>query len=127
MPVSAKTYFLNSDKSKVVAEDSSDAHFLLAREGCEVPAEDVEKYGLKTMPEPSKRDENVVNEADAAAVEESEESTELKGKLPEDFPGHAALEAAGITTYAQLRKAGDVTEVPGIGKATAEKIADALG
>lgn len=52
---------------------------------------------------------------------------ELKGKLPEDFPGHAALEAEGITTYAKLRKAGDVTGVPGIGKATAEKIATALG
>lgn len=50
-----------------------------------------------------------------------------KGKLPEEFPGHGALEAAGITTYAQLRKAGDVTQVDGIGPATAEKIQAALG
>lgn len=50
-----------------------------------------------------------------------------KGKLPEDFPGRAALEANGITTYAQLRKAGDVTSLIGIGPATAEKIDAALG
>jgi hypothetical protein len=51
---------------------------------------------------------------------------ELKGKLPEDFPGYAALVDAGIHTYAQLRKAGDITEVPGIRKATAAKIAEAI-
>lgn len=49
-----------------------------------------------------------------------------QGKLPEDFPGLAALDAAGIHTFAQLRKAGDVTEIPGIGKATAEKIDEAV-
>lgn len=54
------------------------------------------------------------------------ESKPLRGKLPEDFPGHAALEAAGITTYTQLRNAGDVTEIDGIGPATAEKIGEAL-
>ena len=52
--------------------------------------------------------------------------SELKGKLPEDFPGHAALLEAGIHTYAQLRKAGELTEIPGIGEATAAKIAEAL-
>lgn len=49
-----------------------------------------------------------------------------QGKLPENFPGHAALAEADINTYAQLRKAGDIKEVPGIGKATAAKIAEAL-
>jgi hypothetical protein len=49
-----------------------------------------------------------------------------QGKLPEDFPGLAALDAAGIHTFAQLRKAGDVTEVPGIGPATAAKIDEAV-
>lgn len=52
---------------------------------------------------------------------------ELKGALPDDFPGHAALAAADITTYAQLRKADDVTQIVGIGEATAKKIAEALG
>lgn len=52
--------------------------------------------------------------------------SDLRGKLPEDFPGKAALEAAGITTYAQLRDAGDVTEIEGIGPATKEKIDERL-
>ena len=51
----------------------------------------------------------------------------LKGKLPEDFPGKTELAEAGINTYAQLRKHGDVTDVDGIGPATAAKIKEALG
>ena len=50
----------------------------------------------------------------------------MRGPLPEDFPGHAALLDVGITTYAQVRKAGDLTEIAGIGNATAAKIADEL-
>jgi hypothetical protein len=56
--------------------------------------------------------------------------SDLKGKLPDDFPGKAALEAAGITTYAQLRKTMETenwfNEVPNIGEATAEKIDERL-
>jgi len=63
--------------------------------------------------------------SDESAVEE-EEPVVKQGKLPEDFPGHAALAEAGINTFNQLRKAGDVTEIPGIGPATAEKIQAAL-
>jgi hypothetical protein len=48
------------------------------------------------------------------------------GSLPDDFPGRAALEAAGLDTYGEVRAAGDVTAIPGIGAATAKKIADAL-
>lgn len=48
------------------------------------------------------------------------------GKLPEDFPGHAALEAAGITTYAKARAVSDLTTIPGIGEATAAAITEAL-
>ena len=46
-------------------------------------------------------------------------------QLPEDFPGRAALEEAGEFTPAKIRKrveAGTLTEIPGIGEATAEKI-----
>jgi hypothetical protein len=53
-------------------------------------------------------------------------STPKSGPLPEDFPGRDKLADAGITTYAKLRDAGDVTAIPGIGAATAAKIADAL-
>jgi hypothetical protein len=48
------------------------------------------------------------------------------GPLPDDFPGRAALAEAKINTYAQLRAAGDPTTIPGIGEATAEKIAEAM-
>jgi hypothetical protein len=52
---------------------------------------------------------------------------DLRGQLPEDFPGKAALAEAGINTYGQLRKyTGDLTEISGIGPATAEKIKDAI-
>ncbi|HEV8670992.1 MAG TPA: hypothetical protein VGS01_09695 [Candidatus Limnocylindria bacterium] len=52
--------------------------------------------------------------------------TARSGKLPDDFPGRQALAEADIKTYAQLRAAGDPTEIPGIGPVTAEKIKAAL-
>jgi len=62
-----------------------------------------------------------------AEVEEVKPSP-LRGKLPADFPGHAALEAEGLTTYAKVRKRlSDLTSIPGIGEATAEKITAAMG
>lgn len=61
------------------------------------------------------------------AVEEHESVKPLRGKLPDDFPGHAALEAEGLTTYAKVRKRIDsLTDVSGIGEATAEKIRAAM-
>jgi len=64
--------------------------------------------------------------ADDESVSE-EPAPQLKGKLPEDFPGHAALDTAGIHTYGQLRKAleGGV-KIHGIGSATQAKIDEAL-
>lgn len=49
-----------------------------------------------------------------------------RGKLPEDFPGRAALEAAGVNTYAQARAVAELTDITGIGAATAKKILEAL-
>ena len=64
------------------------------------------------------------------AEPEPEEPNHVKqGKLPEDFPAHAALADAGIHTYAQVRKAikaETLTDIPGIGEATAAKIAEAM-
>lgn len=66
-------------------------------------------------------------ESGAEPLSEDEEPAELKGKLPDDFAGHSALDAAGIHTYGQLRKVDDLTEIAGIGEATALKIREALG
>lgn len=47
--------------------------------------------------------------------------------LPTDFPGHEALFSAGIVTRKQLLAYdGDLTEIDGIGKATAAKIHAAI-
>lgn len=53
---------------------------------------------------------------------------EPKGALPEDFPGRSALEAAGVDTYGKLRRRSleTLTEIEGIGEATASKIREAL-
>lgn len=53
----------------------------------------------------------------------------LKGRLPEDFPGYAALAAAEppIHTYKQLNKAiADGVKIPGIGDSTLAKINEVL-
>lgn len=50
-------------------------------------------------------------------------------KLPDSFPGFAALDAAGEATHAKLRKRiadGTLKEIPGIAEATAEKIEEAF-
>lgn len=62
----------------------------------------------------------------AEVKEEAKEVTKKSGRLPDGFPGLAALEEAGITTYAGVRKAGDLTEIAGIGEATAEAIKAAM-
>jgi hypothetical protein len=52
---------------------------------------------------------------------------DLRGKLPEDFPGFVALGESGINTYAQVRKAiKDEVKIPGIADATTAKIKEAL-
>jgi hypothetical protein len=74
--------------------------------------------------------------AQQAVVEgaESEPSpSTLRGKLADDFPGKAKLEAGELTTYAQIRKAikkdpeAWYKEIEGVGEATALKVAEAVG
>lgn len=51
----------------------------------------------------------------------------LRGKLPDNFPGLAALNAEGYTSYAQVRKAmKDDVKIQGIADATKAKIREAL-
>lgn len=62
----------------------------------------------------------------STAVPEAE-AKPVRGPLPEDFPGHGALESAGLTTYAKVRKNLDTLEdLDGIGPATADKIREAM-
>lgn len=52
-----------------------------------------------------------------------------QGHLPEDFPGYAALQVAGEATYGRIRRrieTGTLTDIPGIGDATAGKIEEAM-
>lgn len=58
-----------------------------------------------------------------------EEGKKLRGKLPDGFPGKSELEAAGVTTYAQVKKLRDgdgLTSVAGIGDAKASQIEEAI-
>lgn len=50
----------------------------------------------------------------------------LTGTLPEDFPGREQLIAAGIFTTAEIKAVAKLEDLPGIGKATAERIRKAL-
>jgi len=53
----------------------------------------------------------------------SQKAKRLKGRLPEDFPGHKALSEAGLDTYAKVRRQLDTLEdLDGIGPKTAESI-----
>lgn len=50
-----------------------------------------------------------------------------QGRLPEDFPSRAALAAADINTFAQVRNLkGDYSEIAGVGPARAAEIDAAL-
>lgn len=48
-------------------------------------------------------------------------------ELPDDFPGHAALSEAGYTTASEVNGLSEeeLTAIPGIGKATAQRIIEA--
>lgn len=72
-------------------------------------------------------DDTALDKTEGATVTE-EEGKALKGKLPEDFPGHAALVAADLDTYAKVRRHLDtIEEVDGIAEKTGEKIRAAFG
>ena len=58
---------------------------------------------------------------------DDEEETEVTAGLPADFPGRSELIAAGKDTLEAVPTvAADLTDIPGIGKKTAQKILQAL-
>lgn len=44
--IAQKTLYLNGDKTKIVAETSEEAAFLLVREGAEISLDVMKEYGL---------------------------------------------------------------------------------
>lgn len=95
------------------------------------PKTDMNRYYYRPgTTEPELRPEIAAAEAAASqaqAAKTTDEAKPLRGKLPEDFPGGGALEAAGVTTYAGVRKQlQSLEDIDGIGPATAEKIREAM-
>lgn len=128
---SDRRLYLDKD-GKVVEHDNPAKASLLVAQGGLLLTEDAAKYGITMGADGKLAYGEAVSEVEPVpANDENPEAVEeapkpLRGKLPEDFPGFKALEEAGITTYAQVRKAGDLTEIKGIGDATAASIAAAL-
>lgn len=144
-----KTFILNRnlhlDKaSKVVEENDPTGVKVLGGKGKALYEEEAKLYGLddshRLVEEKPKETEKVIEPTPEKPPEMSapipepvpaaqEVPAELKGKLPDDFPGKVALDAAEppIHTYGQLAKfADDYTQIPGIGPAAAKKIAEVL-
>lgn len=71
------------------------------------------------------RDSEARTDREAGDATLEDEGTAKRGKLPDDFPGRAALDEAGLGTYAKVRKSierDELKDVSGIGPATVEKI-----
>lgn len=75
-------------------------------------------------------------EAEASAPNKGESApaavgrVTLKGELPEQFPGFAALKAGGITTFEKLleiKTKEDLIGIKGVGDKTAADITEAIG
>lgn len=114
--VSDRALHLTAD-GKVVEEDDPDGKTVLVGKGGRLSMAEAEKYGLA-----GKKASNASKAKTAEAKGE-----EKKGRLPDDFPHYAALEAAGITSYGKLRDLkGDYSSIDGIGEARAKEIDEAL-
>ncbi len=62
------------------------------------------------------------NPPESPSKEPQDDPKTRRGKLPDGFPGKAALEAADIRTYGEVRKHKDLTSINNIGEETAKKI-----
>lgn len=121
--------YLTADKDEVVEADDARASFLFATPGYEIPAGDVERFGLQVV------DGVVILAGSATPSGATEEATPAPvpedppapaGDLPDDLPGREALVAAGLVTIESLGDVEDLTAIQGIGKATAARIREYL-
>jgi hypothetical protein len=64
--------------------------------------------------------------SERAVLEVTESQPPAVGDLPDDFPGRAHLLDAGLGTIEAVRRHEDLTQISGIGPATADKIKEAL-
>ena len=74
--ISDHTWFLNSDKTRAVEEDSPEAAFLLVRAGTEADEAELEKYGLLEDGDTPKR----VQKSKAKSLPEPEDETKHASK-----------------------------------------------
>lgn len=112
---------LTADRSEIVEESDPRASWLLVAAGRQIGAGDVARYGLVMV------DGRVVagGQKQAAKPEDkmmaAPENKSAVG-LPDDIPGREQLLAAGVLSLDDVAAMEDLTDVDGIGKATAAKI-----
>lgn len=140
MLVADRRLYLTADKSQVVEAGDPAAAFLFTTPGYEIPVGEVERHGLALVdgrlqwgaekPEAgeAEAEEGAAAEATDGDLQEGEaaEETEDAGGLPEDMPHRAELIDAGVESLDSLRELGDLTALPGIGKAKAADIKEYL-
>jgi hypothetical protein len=83
--VTKERLWLNADKSRVVKDGDPEAAFLLASPGKEVPAEDVERYGL--APKASK----------GKGAKDGAPDAQAEGKAVAEPPANKAVKAPQAT------------------------------
>jgi hypothetical protein len=89
---SDRRYYLNADRSKIVEEGSSEAAYLLAAEGADIPTEDARRYKLGRYAD----DEASVAQdvaADAKAEEKPADAKAVAGPPENKAQGRAASKA----------------------------------
>lgn len=81
-------------------------------------------YTDQHVPERERTRANILERSGWKRVETppQAEAPTAPSALPDDFPAVEALRVAGLTTVEAVRAYADLTEIPGIGKTTAEKI-----
>jgi hypothetical protein len=84
-----RRYYLNADRSKIVEEGSSEAAYLLAAEGADIPTEDARRYKLGRYAD----DEVPAAPAEAKAEEKPADAKAVAGPPENKAQGRAASKA----------------------------------